>query len=301
MFDPKLLLDVLSRNVRKSGNPLGVDKGRINTWWREVEVTDSGEWLFFTGMMYQLMPYIESTVRYLERFESSRLQPLFKLSANLPVPFGILSRVTPEESVKEVAGILRGIHKLLVSSGTDVFYDPEIDTYSGVLLHDLGDENGFAEHALRVSKALESAGVEKIVTADPHTTYALKVLYPKYTGREFTVKSYIELIRPGKVERRESFVLHDPCYYGRYLEISDRIRDVLGEAGVEFTEPKYSGKLTNCCGGPIEAISPAISREIARLRLTELGDGRIITSCPICMANLRRAGGRTVDLAEVVS
>lgn len=300
MIDPKLLVEILSRNIRKSGNPLGVENHRINTWWEKSDVKNSGEWFFFTGMMYQLSPYIEATVRYLEKMENAKLQWLLGISKNLSLPFGILSRITPREGIEESSRILTSIHTLLSKSGVDVFYNPDIDAYSGILLYDLGDDSGFRDHARKVASALENAGIEKVVTADPHTAYALKVLYPDYAEVEFEVKSYIELIKPGKSEKKGDFVIHDPCYYGRYLEISDRIREVLKRAGIDFSEPKYSGRLTNCCGGPIEALSPSISGEIARLRLAELGEARIITSCPVCMANMRRAGGDTVDLAMVI-
>ncbi|WP_456369354.1 (Fe-S)-binding protein [Geoglobus sp.] len=300
MIDPRFLVEILSRNIQKSGNPIGVENSRVNTWWRRADVSAEGEWLFFTGMMYQLSPYIESVVSYLEKVESSGLRKLIGLSKNLPLPFGILGRITSESRRKESEDILRSMYSLLSNSGVDVFYSPDLDAYSGILLHDLGDDDGFRRHAINVARELERSGVERIVTADPHTTYALKVLCPEYAGIEFEVKSYIELVKPEKVEGNGDFVIHDPCYYGRYLEISDRIRDVLRTAGVKFREPEYSGKLTNCCGGPIESISPMISAEIARLRIAELNNGPIVTSCPLCMINLRRVGGNVIDLALVI-
>ncbi|WP_456478767.1 (Fe-S)-binding protein [Geoglobus ahangari] len=300
MIDPRFLVEMLSSNIERSGNPIGVENSKINTWWSDAEVKKDGEWLFFTGMMYQLSPYIESIVSYLEKVENSGLQRLLGLSKNLPLPFGILSRTTPEERRKEADRILRCIHSLLLKSGVEVFYRPELDAYTGILLYDFGDDEGFERHARKVAKALESAGVKRIVTADPHTSYALEVLYPKYTGAEFEVSSYIELVRPRKKGNKTEVVVHDPCYYGRYLEISDEIRRLLRDAGVGFTEPKYSGRMTNCCGGPIEAISPSVSKEIAKLRLSELEGGVVVTACPICMVNLRRTGGEVVDLATVI-
>ena len=76
----------------------------------------------------------------------------------------------------------------------NLYYRPKLDYYSGILLYDLGDNEGFIEHAKFVANKLKKNGIKKIVTVDPHTTYALKVLYPKYTGMEFEVKTYFELI-----------------------------------------------------------------------------------------------------------
>ena len=57
-----------------------------------------------------------------------------------------------------------------------------MDRYSGILLYDLGDQRGFVRHARWLADRLQKAGVTKLITVDPHTTYALKELFPKYTG-----------------------------------------------------------------------------------------------------------------------
>ena len=77
----------------------------------------------------------------------------------------------------------------------DFFYHPEMDFYSGILLYDLGDQEGFEAHARFVARTLKLHGVKKIITVDPHTTYALKELYPKYTGETFEVQPYFSLLR----------------------------------------------------------------------------------------------------------
>lgn len=300
MIRPKYVIEILSKNIRKTRNPLGIKNEKINTWWKGVDIKSDGEWFFFTGMLYQLTPFIEAVVKYLEKIENSGFQRFLALSKNLPIPFSLLNMITPKESRNEAERILKNIHSLLIKSGIDIFYLPELDFYSGILLYDFGDDDGFEKHARFVAEKLERARVEKIVTPDPHTTYALKKLYPEYVGVEFEVKSYIELIDGMKSESKEEFVIHDPCYYGRYLEISDRIREILDGAGVNYRDVKYSKKMTNCCGGPIEALSPKISKEIAKLRLEELGNSKVITFCPICLANLRRADGNVVDFALVI-
>lgn len=299
MIKPEYVVELLSENLKKTRNPLGIKNEKTNNWWKKVEISKEGDWLFFTGMLYQLTPYIEATVKFLEKIENSRLQGLLTLSKAFPVPFSLLKAITPREAREEAETILQKVYFLLAKS-VDVFYAPHLDFYSGILLYDFGHDEAFAEHAKFVCKRLESAGIEKIVTPDPHTTYALKVLYPKFTGVEFDVKSYIELLSDAKSLFNEEFVIHDPCYYGRYLELSDRVREVLNCAGVKYRGVRYSGRLTNCCGGPVEALSPKISREIAKLRVEELGNSRIITFCPICLANLRRAGGNAVDFSMVV-
>lgn len=299
MIKPKYVVELLAENIKKTGNPLGIKNEKINTWWKEIKIRKEGGWLFFSGMLYQLTPYIEATVKFLEKIENSRLQGLLGLSKNLPVSFSLLNAITPNDAKIEARTILQNIYSLLAKTN-DVFYSPHLDTYSGILLYDFGYDEAFEEHAKLVCEKLEAAGVEKIVTPDPHTTYALKVLYPKYAGAKFVVKSYLELLSDGRGKVGGEVVIHDPCYYGRYLELSGRIREILDTAGISYRDVKYSGKLTNCCGGPLESLSPKISREIARLRVEELGKAKILTFCPICLANLRRAGGEAVDFSMVV-
>ncbi|MDI9646792.1 MAG: (Fe-S)-binding protein [Archaeoglobales archaeon] len=300
MIDPSLIVDLLSKNVLETGNPLGVSNEKINNWWKETKIKSRGEWLFFTGMLYQLTPYIESLVSYLEKFENSKIQSILKFARYFRfLAFPTLKLVTPKRSVEESNEILKNIYSLLDSS-VEVFYIPELDTYNGILLYDYGDDESFATHAKFVVKKLKEANIKKIVTADPHTTYALKVLYPKFTDADFEVRSYLELINPKKVSKNGEFVIHDPCYYGRYLEISDLVREKLKKTGINYKDVRYSKKLTNCCGGPIEALTPKISKAVAELRAKELGNSKILTMCPICLANLRRVNVDAIDISLVL-
>ncbi len=300
MIAPILVSGVLARNMERTENPLGIRNEKINRWWRDGEIKQEGEWLFFTGMLYQLNPYVDALTAYLERLENSRLQRILALSGIIPVPFSIIDSMASEKMKERCDRILRNIYIALKKSGVDVFYIPELDTYSGILLHDMGNEGAFREHARKVAERLKDAGIDKVVTADPHTTYALKVLYPELAGSEIEVKSYLELLEPFDIHSEKEFVVHDPCYYGRYLRISDRIREVLDGFGIKYRDVKYSKNLTNCCGGPVESISPSVSCRIAELRLEELGKSGILTFCPICLLNLSKGGGDVTDFAEVM-
>ncbi|MCS7129981.1 MAG: (Fe-S)-binding protein [Archaeoglobaceae archaeon] len=300
MIKPKLMLKFFAKNVAKTGNPLGIENARINRWWKEEQIKRRGEWLFFTGMLYQLTPYIEPLLKYIERLENSKFQEVLRM-ANFSRSLSafLLSSITPRKSLEETNKILSNIYFILNSS-IDVFYIPEIDTYSGILMYEFGDHDNFAMHARSVIEKLEEHGVRRIVTVDPHTTYALKNVYPKFLEVNFEVKSYIELLDPKKLSRSEEYVIHDPCYYGRYLQLSEVVREKLKKAGINYEEIRNSGKLTNCCGGPIEALAPKISKSIAEIRVNELGRSKIITMCPICLANLRRVKSNALDLSEVL-
>ncbi|MDP1761095.1 MAG: (Fe-S)-binding protein, partial [Deltaproteobacteria bacterium] len=55
-------------------------------------------------------------------------------------------------------------------------------------------------------------------------------------------------------------------------------------------------------GGPAESVSPALNREILGRRVAELkaSGAPVVTFCPICLANLLKAGLPVEDLASLL-
>jgi len=312
MFNPRDIIDLIALNVRKSRNPFGVPGSQINTWWRDAAgfTRRPGDALLFTGLMYQSIPYIEATTRHLEHLEGSRWADYLRFSRfGRYIPGFLVGRgfafLTSKAEKKQFNGILHSICRLLTKSGVGFFYHPEMDFYSGILLYDLGDQEGFVEHARFVARNLKLHGVKKIITVDPHTTYALKELYPKYTGVSFEVNPYFALLRPNEVRSingRPSVALHDPCFYGRYLKLAAEPRQLLTSLGLKYVEVRNCGEFTSCCGGPAESVSPALNREILGRRAAELtaSGAPVVTFCPICLANLLKAGLAVEDLASLL-
>jgi Fe-S oxidoreductase len=312
MYNPRDIINLIAANVKKSRNPFGIPNSQINTWWREApgSTRRPGDALLLTGLMYQAIPYIEATTRYLERLEGSRGADYLRFAPlSRYIPSFLVGRVfallTTKAEKNKFNGILQAISRLLTKSGVDFFYHPEMDFYSGILLYDLGDQEGFVEHARFVAKTLKLHGVEKVITVDPHTTYALKELYPKYTGVSFDVQPYFALLRPQEVKGangRPAVAIHDPCFYGRYLKVSEGPRRLLTSLGLSYAEVRNCGEFTSCCGGPAESVSPALNREILDRRVTELKESGapVIAMCPICLGNLLKAGLPVEDLASLL-
>jgi Fe-S oxidoreductase len=312
MYNPQHIIDLIATNVKKTRNPFGVPSSSINTWWQGSPgfTRRPGDALLFTGLMYQAIPYIEATTRVLSRLEGTRWADYLRFSRfSRYIPSFLVGQgfafLTFKAERKQFNGILQTVHRLLSKSGVDFFYNPEMDFYSGILLYDLGDQEGFEEHARFVARNLKLHGVEKIITVDPHTTYALKELYPKYTGVSFDVQPYFTLLQPKPVNGsngKAPVVIHDPCFYGRYLKLSEGPRRVLGSLGLPYLEVRNCGELTSCCGGPAESVSPALNREILGRRTEELENSGapVVTFCPICLANLIKAGLPVEDLASLV-
>ena len=305
MFKPRDIIELIADNVKKTRNPFGVPNVLMNRWWKGTDLPAEGDAMLFTGLMYQSVPYIEMTTRHLERYEDSTLADYVKYGKYMPkflVGLG-LALLSSREEKKKSSDMLHSIAKILTRSKVDFFYNPELDHYSGVLLYDLGDIDGFVSHARFVADRLREKGVKKLITVDPHTTYALKVLYPKYVGETFEVKTYFELISFKGENGTKQVTLHDPCMYGRYLEMSDVPTKVLENLGIECVPVRNSGTFTNCCGGPAESISPKLSKEVLERRVKELQatGAPVVAMCPICMTHLKKGGIEVEDLSTLIA
>ncbi|MBC7359658.1 MAG: (Fe-S)-binding protein [Desulfacinum sp.] len=305
MYYPRTIVDLIAGNVRKTRNPFGAFHFAMNRWWEGLSLPTDGDTLFYTGLMVQSVPFIEKITRRLEMLEDTRWAPFVGYGSWVPkrlVQMGSLFLAGPKERAP-YEQILKDIVTLLRQSGIRFAYRPDLDLYSGILLYDLGDQEAFEEHARFTARRLKEAGVRTLITVDPHTTYAFKVLYPKYVGAEFQVRAYFELLRLKGEPNGTRVTLHDPCFFGRYLNLSHVPRKVLRDAGVEVADTQQSGPITHCCGGPVESVSPKLSRQIMERRLEQLNQtgAPILSMCPICMGNLKKAGADVQDLASFLA
>jgi len=305
------ILDMIAENTLQNGCPVPAPRDVAYSWARGLKLPRDGEYMLYTGCLYQLAPYIKKLSARLEELEGHKLAGSLLSAAKMLGRVASLSSLIgkpPREEVERSSRILRSIVGLLERSGVNLGYLYEDDLYSGILLYDLGLDEAFAKHASKVYKVLSSKH-RKIVTVDPHTHVALTRIYPKFIDSySLEVYNYIELLDKsiiGKIEAKGSPVIHDSCLYARVAEMHGRIRDLLRETGISYKEPKHSGKNTMCCGGPVESIAPRLAHSIARKRLAELLDEsrEVLVMCPLCYVNLSIvAGGRASfkDLAELL-
>jgi len=307
LVNVKDVLDMVRDNTLKTGFPLPAPRDVVYRWAADLGLPGKGGAYLYTGGLYQLVPYINSLVRQLESLEESRSGGfVFGIAKRVSKILDLSRIVKPERGdVEYSSSVLRSIVRLLDAAGIGFAYLYEADMYSGILLHDLGLMEEFAEHAGRVYRVLREKGVERVITVDPHTTYALRSLYPRFVdGYSLEVDNYLELLYEnlGKgslsftKEDRGDVVIHDPCYYARFDNILEPPRRLLEAAGYRVLEPRRSGLMTYCCGGPVEAVSPSLALRISMERMQELREKsrRVVTLCPICYANLSRARGDAV-------
>ncbi|MDX2441174.1 MAG: (Fe-S)-binding protein [Desulfobacterales bacterium] len=304
MFNPRDIIEILAGNVKQTKSPFGIPKFMANTWFKDLSLPKEGEYLLFTGLMYQFAPFIEKSTQYLEKYEGTKMAGILKYARYIPAYLsGIgLAMMTSGKEKKKAGQALKNIVYLLQKSNVEFGYRPDLDNYSGILLYDMGDQKGFVAHAKNIAQKLQNAGIKKIITIDPHTAYALKELFPKYTGISFEVKSYFELLNFTPKDCDLQVTLHDPCFFGRYLNVSDVPRKVLTNLGISTSKIRNQGEFTSCCGGPAESISPSLSNEIMAKRAHELEEpGKpIVAYCPICLGNLKKSGANVEDLSSLL-
>jgi Fe-S oxidoreductase len=289
------IISIIKENERRYLNPLGLEKGTIVRWATGMDLVKS-ETVFYTGGLYQMVPYIEKFAGIMEKISgiSSATMGIARLLSRAKS----LASLVPVGNTERYNKIIRNIFTAIRRRMNGLGYLWEDDIYSGALYYDLGLDRTFESHIKVVSDAMRRNNVKKVITIDPHTNFVLRELMPKYTDLDVEVLHYTEVLSDLSI-RAEGYMLHEPCYLARWYNLSDRLSSILN--GVK--KPKTSGIYTNCCGGPIESLFPRIAKRIAGNRIRELKkiSENVLVACPICLANLSRAGGaNVVDVGEVI-
>jgi len=301
-------LGILGDNLRQRRSALPLGRRVSTEWARGLDLPRGGPTVLFTGQMWQMVPAINAMSRQLGKYETKDSARLFRFARSMNrlvnlTPF--LARTTPRDRAAYNER-LRTIVKLLRSAGVEFGYLYENDLYTGALAYDEGLDRVFVRHAEYVARTLKEEGVERVITVDPHTTNMLRSVYPKLLpGFELRVQSYLEVL----VERRPKaarslgaqVTIHDSCLYARSEGVLEPPRRLLVEGGVTLVEPELSGKLTFCCGGPLETLFPGKSSEVARRRLGQLSgcSPNVVTACPLCLANLSRVAPAGVNVRDI--
>ncbi len=302
------VLGILSDNLERRKAILPLPVGKATAWARGLDIPFGGETVLYTGHMYQLIPWITTMAASLESIENSWVTRFFAMGRvlNRAINISRFMALTHQPEERAYNGILRNIARLLRASGVEFGYLYGEELYAGALLYDQGVDEVFTMQARRVSALLHKRGVRQVITVDPHTTNMLRTVYRKKINEyRIEVKSYLELLaeRDHRCARQLDLdlVIHDSCIYARNEEVVGQPRELLKNAGVRLHEPELSGRLTHCCGGPIESLFPGKAQEIAKKRTEQLsgcGDS-VTTMCPICMANIKRASIRGLKVRDI--
>ncbi len=303
------VLGILADNLRKRGSVLPLSRRASTRWSKGLGLSKGGETIIYTGQMYQLIPSIDAMASQMAIFENSFITKFFGVGRFVNKFINLsffMSLAASKEMKKENNLVLRDIVALLKKAGLSFGCLFNEDLYSGALVYDGGVDDVFEAHARRVFDIFKANGVRRVITVDPHTTNILREVYPKFI-KDFDIEvvSYLEILEErgltaSSLQDRD-LVIHDSCIYARYEGMIDQPRTLLGNMGITVGVPELAGKSTHCCGGPIESLFPGKAHEVAAARVTQLSaEGKdVVTMCPICLVNLRKAGKQELRFTDV--
>lgn len=304
-------LGIFTDNARKRGSVLPLSKKTATGWAKGLDLPRGGETVIYTGHMYQMIPAIDVISSQLAMLEDSFLTKFMGLGRllNKFVSLSFFMGITSSSEQMQMANqILRDVVGLLRDADVEFGYLYEDELYAGALLYDDGLDESFGEHARRVTDHLKKLGVKRVITVDPHTTKTFRTAYPKYVEDfDIEVLSYLEVLAQLNPEAMEPIngevVVHDSCVYARYENICEQPRKLLRAAGLSVQNPELAGKSTHCCGGPLESIIPTEAHRIAGNRADQLeAKGKtVVTMCPVCLVNLRKAAGDRLEINDIAS
>ena len=181
----------------------------------------------------------------------------------------------------------------------------------------LGNDLAFSQVAEANIETLRAAKVGKMVSICPHCVRTIGTDWREF-GATFAIEHHSELLarldppvgRPSSPA--ETVVFHDPCYLGRYRNVYDAPRAVIGpSAGI--VEPRRSRERSFCCGagGGQMFLGEEKGKRVNVERAEELvatGAAVIGTACPFCQTMFRDALGvvtqqppQLLDIAQLAA
>jgi Fe-S oxidoreductase len=169
----------------------------------------------------------------------------------------------------------------------------------------LGNDLAFSQVAEGNIEALRAAKVGKMVSICPHCVRTIGTDWAE-AGGTFAIEHHSELL--ARVQSRlpepeahmenggrERVVFHDPCYLGRYRNVYEEPRQVIGRYG-DAIEPRRARERSFCCGagGGQMFLGEEKGKRVNIERVEELvatGAPVIGTACPFCQTMFRDALG----------
>jgi Fe-S oxidoreductase len=181
----------------------------------------------------------------------------------------------------------------------------------------LGNDLAFSQVAESNIEKLRAAKAGKMVSICPHCVRTIGQDWREF-GANFEIEHHSELLArlqsrlPAPTDARETVVYHDPCYLGRYRNVYEPPRKVMGRFA-EVQDPRRSRERSFCCGagGGQMFLGEEKGKRINVERAEELvGTGAAVigTACPFCQTMFRDALGvvtqsppKLLDIAQIVA
>jgi Fe-S oxidoreductase/nitrate reductase gamma subunit len=196
--------------------------------------------------------------------------------------------------------VARAFVQLLQKAGVDFAVLGAQETCNGDPARRIGNEYLYQMQAQQNIEAMNGAKVRKVIATCPHCFNTIKNEYPQFGGN-YEVMHHTQLlarlVKEGRLQPTQAiegkFTYHDSCYLGRWNDIYDPPRDVVGAIpGAELVEIERHHKRGFCCGagGGRMWMEEKIGKRInhARVEQTLRTEApRVATACPFCLTMFR--------------
>ena len=153
-----------------------------------------------------------------------------------------------DERLQEVSRtVARILHEAGVSFG--ILYEDERNAGNDV--RRVGEEGLFEMLREQNLEVLGKAQFEEIFTTDPHTLNILRNEYALDVPVRHYTEVFVDLLRsstlqPAPLNMRATY--HDPCYLGRYNDVTEAPRELLRAIGCDLVEMPRNRQNSFCCG-----------------------------------------------------
>jgi len=185
----------------------------------------------------------------------------------------------------------------------------------------IGNEYLYQTLAKSNIETLNRYNVKQIVTACPHCFNTIKNEYPEFGGKYEVLhhSQYLgRLIQTGKIKPSkaldETVTFHDSCYLGRWNNVYEQPRAVLGSIpNARMVEMKWNHDQSLCCGagGGRMFMEETIGKRINVARTEqalETNASVVAAACPFCMTmitdgvKMKEKGDKVkvADIAELI-
>ncbi len=190
----------------------------------------------------------------------------------------------------------QAVAKILKAAKVDFAILGVEEPCNGETARRIGNEYLFQTMAQTAVEVLGGYQVRKIVTNCPHCFNTFKNDYPQFGGNYEVVHAtelVEQLIAAGKLSfqlgQERAITFHDSCYLGRYNEVFEAPRNILGMVpGVQLREMQRSRRFGMCCGagGGRMWMEEDPSQRVNTRRIEqalETNPDAVAVACPFCM------------------